>query len=94
MPGAVFILGLFIAAALVACVAAWFHTRNPANHDPREDYRQLQRQAAWLEQRLDLARRERWAPEMIMDLEQKLGAACDQLAHARGGIIDRRLARR
>ncbi|MEY4940942.1 MAG: hypothetical protein RIQ93_2677 [Verrucomicrobiota bacterium] len=94
MPGAVVILGLFITIALVAWMAAWAHTRDPSNRDPREDYRQLQRQTAWLEQRLDLARREKWSPEMIQSLEQKLGAACDQLGRARGGILVPRPVRR
>lgn len=94
MPGAVIILGVFVVIALVACIMAWAHTRNPANRDPREDYRQLQRQAEWLEQRLDVARRERWSAEMIRSLEQQLGAACDHLAHARGGVMDPRLVRR
>jgi hypothetical protein len=93
MPGALPILAFVILVALVCWVAAWTHTRNAANHDPREDYRRLQRHAAWLEQRLDVARRERWGPEMIASLSRQLGVACQQLARARGGVLKRKRGR-
>jgi hypothetical protein len=90
MPGALPILVVLVVVAILAWLAAWNHTRNPANRDPREDFRQLQRHAAWLEQRLDTARREHWGGEMIAQLSDQLGAACRDLAQARGGVIDRK----
>jgi hypothetical protein len=93
MPGALPILIVAIAIGLAAWIAALVHTRNPAHHDPREDYRRLQRHAAWLEQRLDQARRERWGAAMINGLSDQLGKACQQLARARGGVIHRKSAR-
>ena len=89
MPGALVILGVFLTIGVVAWLAAWRHTRDPANDDPREDYRQLQRHAAWLEERLDRARREHWGPHMVTSLARQLGEACEQLAAARGGVIRR-----
>lgn len=93
MPGALVILAVFAAIAVVAWVAAWTHLRNPANHNPREDYRQLQRHAAWLEQRLDQARREHWGSDMIIRLSNELGDACQQLGRTRGGVLPERSAR-
>lgn len=93
MPGTIVLLALVLAIAILAWVAAWSHTRNPENHNPREDYRQLQRHAAWLEQRLDQARREHWGSEMIGRLSQELGEACQQLGRTRGGVIQDRSAR-
>lgn len=90
MPGALPILAVFAVVALVAVVAAWLHARNPANYDPREDFRELQRHAAWLEQRLDLARREHWGAQMITHLSNELGDACRLLGQARGGVIERK----
>lgn len=93
MPGALVILGLLIVVAIAAWIAAWCQTRDPSRNDPREEFRQLQRHAAWLEQRLDLARRERWNSDMIADLSRQLGDACQQLSQARGGVIASKLAR-
>lgn len=89
MPGALPILAVFGVAGVIAWLAAWSYARNPDNHDPREEFRQLQRHAAWLEQRLDLARREHWGAEMIARLSDQLGAACRELGRARGGVIRR-----
>ena len=93
MPGALPILALFVVVVIIAWLAAWHHARNPSHHDPREDFRQLQRHAAWLEQRLDLARREHWSVEMIARLSNDLGVACREVAQARGGVIKRRKRR-
>lgn len=93
MPGALVILAVFAAIAVVAWLAAWTYLRNPANHNPREDYRQLQRHAAWLEQRLDQARQEHWGSEMINRLSNELGDACQQLGRTRGGVLFDRAAR-
>jgi hypothetical protein len=93
MPGTLVILSVMAVIAIAAWLAAWTHTRDPANHDAREDFRRLQRHAAWLEQRLDLARREKWGAEMITSLSIQLGEACHELSRARGGVIERTSAR-
>jgi hypothetical protein len=89
MPGLMPILAVALVVAVTAWLAAWRQTSGRARRNPREEYRQRQRHAAWLEQRLDQARRERWDPEMIATLSNQLGVACRQLARARGGMIDR-----
>jgi hypothetical protein len=81
------ILAIVFVLAVAAWFSAWSHATRPLRRNPREKYRQLQRHAAWLEQRLDQARRERWDPEMIRTLSNQLGVACRQLARARGGIL-------
>jgi hypothetical protein len=90
MPGTLPILAALAVVFLAAWLGAWYYTRNPIYHDPREDFRKLQRQAAWLEQRLDIARREHWDADMIARLSDELGVACRELAVARGGVIDRK----
>jgi hypothetical protein len=87
MPGLFPVLIALVMLALVAWLAAWRYVRNPQNCDPREDFRVLQRHAAWLEQRLDVARRERWDAEMIKRLSDELGVACNELSHARCGVV-------
>jgi len=73
-----------LAVAFVSLLAAWLYTRNTANHSLREEVQRLKIHAAWLEQRLDTARRERWGHEMIVSLSDQLGATCEQLARAQG----------
>jgi hypothetical protein len=86
-------LGISAAIGIIAWIAAVLHLRNPVNHDPRADFRQLQRHAAWLEERLDRARREHWDPLMITSLSNQLGDACRRLAEARHGVIETKSAR-
>ena len=68
---------------LVAWIAAWWHTRNAAGRRQRDEIARLRNRAAWLEQRLDQARQERWDPPMIVALSDQLGTACQELADAR-----------
>ncbi len=58
------------------------HTRNPANHNARLELERMRQQAIWLEERLDVARRERWASEMIASISDELGATTQRLAQA------------
>ena len=81
MP-ATFILVPAVIIGLIAWLAAWWNTRKPANSSPGEELRRLRNHAAWLEQRLDTARRERWSREMIVGLSEELGTACQQLSRA------------
>jgi hypothetical protein len=82
MPAS-FILVPAVVIGLIAWIAAWWYTRKSANVGPRDEIRRLQNHAAWLEQRLDIARQERWDREMINNLSDQLGAACRELACAR-----------
>lgn len=83
MP-ATFLLILVLTIALAAWLAAWWHTHTKAHSRPRpgEELQRLRNYAAWLEQRLDTARRERWDHDMIVSLSRQLGIACRQLSRA------------
>jgi hypothetical protein len=93
MPGLMPLLAVALIVAVAAWFLAWHHTRRITRPNPREEYRQLQRHASWLEQRLDQARRERWDPEMITTLSNQLGVACRQLNRLRNGIRDQTTTR-
>ena len=82
MPAATFILLLAVVIGVIAWLAAWWYTRKSGNNTSDEIQR-LRNHAAWLEQRLDVARRERWDREMILSISDQLGTACDALARAR-----------
>jgi hypothetical protein len=83
MP-ATFIVLPAVLIGVIAWLAAWWFTRKP-RLSPREELRRLRNHAAWLEQRLDLARQERWDCEMIVGLSDQLGTACQELADAQRG---------
>lgn len=76
----------------IACLAAWRHARNPSNYNPRAELVRLRNHAAWIEQRLDTARRERWGHDMIAGLSDQLGDACRQLSRAQRNARRRRIA--
>ncbi len=73
MPEALAVLAVFV-VAVVAWVGAWMQVRNPAQRNPREDFVQAQQHAAWLEQRLEVARRERWENHLVASLTNELDA--------------------
>ena len=83
MP-ATFIVLPALAIGVVAWLAAWWFTRK-AKPNPRDELRRLRNHAAWLEQRLDIARQEHWDCRMIVILSDQLGTACQQLADAQRG---------
>ena len=83
MPATLILLPA-VTIGLIAWLVAWLFTRE-ARPSPRDEIRRLQNHAAWLEQRLDTARQERWDREMIISLSDQLGAACEQLERARRG---------
>jgi hypothetical protein len=89
------VLILLIASviALTSWLAAWWHTRNPASRNARDELQRLRTHALWLEQRLDTARRERWDRDMIVKLTDQLGIACRQLARAQVRARRRAVAR-
>ncbi|MGH7947257.1 MAG: LapA family protein [Opitutaceae bacterium] len=84
MPAS-FIIVPAVVIGLIAWLAAWWCTRGSKNVSPRDEMGRLRNHAAWLEQRLDTARQERWDREMILCLSDQLGAACHELARAQGG---------
>ncbi|MEO6246390.1 MAG: hypothetical protein ABIQ12_13225 [Opitutaceae bacterium] len=71
MPEAFAVLAVLI-VALVAWFGAWTQARDPAQQNPREDFTQAQQEAAWLEERLELARREKWESHLQVSLNEKL----------------------
>lgn len=87
MPEALAVLAVMV-VALVAWLGAWLQARNPANHRPEEDVARLRHHAAWLEQRLEMARREKWGVAMETSLAAELDATTGALASA-GGATSR-----
>jgi hypothetical protein len=92
MPEALALLAVFV-VAVAAWIAAWMHTRNPANYNARAELERLRRQAIWLEERLDVARREKWASDMIGPISDELGATLQRLAASRPRASESRVAR-
>jgi len=91
MPEALVVLAVFV-VTIAAWLGAWMHARNPANYNVRLEIERLKQQAAWLEERLDVACRERWATDMIASISDELGAITQQLAQIsaaarRGDIV-------
>lgn len=82
MP-ATFLLLPAVVIGMIAWITAWWYTRHQARSSPRDELERLRNHAAWLEQRLDTARQERWEHEMIVSLSDQLGSACHELASAR-----------
>jgi hypothetical protein len=82
MP-ATFILLPALVVGLIAWLVASVYTRRNAREGSRDKVQRLRNHALWLEQRLDLARRERWDRDMIVSLSDQLGVACHELARAR-----------
>ncbi|MGH7958881.1 MAG: hypothetical protein ACREH8_17990 [Opitutaceae bacterium] len=77
-----------LAAIAVVALATWFGAlvpaRNPANHSVVEETARLRQHIVWLEQRLDLAEREKWGVEMVVTLEEELEATVRQLGNRAG----------
>ena len=73
MPEALAVLAVFV-VAIAAWVGAWMQSRDPAQQNPREDFAQAQQQTAWLEQRLEVARREKWESHLVASLTEELEA--------------------
>ncbi len=81
MPEALAVLVVLV-VAVVAWFGAWLHARDPANYNAREEAARWQQQAGWLEQRLAVARRERWGEEMESGIARELENAREQAAVA------------
>jgi hypothetical protein len=81
MPATLILLPAVV-IGVIAWLAAWWYARN-STATPRDEIQRLRNHAAWLEQRLDVARQERWDHAMIVGLSDQLGTTCDALARAR-----------
>lgn len=79
MPEAFAVLGVLV-VAVAAWLGAFIRARDPALQNPAEDLQRMRQHADWLEQRLHLARRERWDETMIASLETELRTTAQQLA--------------
>lgn len=82
MPEALAVVAV-LAVTLVAWVGAMLHARNPANYSVTEEVERLRVHAVWLEQRLEVARREDWGSEMVTNLSDELAATGRELARLR-----------
>ena len=79
MPEALAVLAVFV-VAVVAWFGAWMQAGNPANQNVHDETQRLQLHVRWLEQRLDLARRENWDREMNARLAAEIEIASEQLS--------------
>ncbi len=82
MPEAVMVLAVF-AISVAAYVNGLLKARDPSLRTPQREIQRLQRQAEWLEQRLDQARREKWGVVMAGRISAELGATVRELARRR-----------
>ena len=78
MPEALAVAVVFI-VAIVAWFGAWLNARNPANYNARDEMARLRHHAAWLEQRLETAQRERWGEDMVENISDELATTSAQL---------------
>lgn len=77
MPEALAVLAVFV-VAIAAWFGAWVQARDPAHQNVRDETERLQVQIRWLEQRLDLARRENWSGDMIACLQDEIESTSRQ----------------
>ncbi len=82
MPEALVIVAVFV-VTVIAWVGAWRQARDPALHNPREELARLTHQAAWIENRIERARREQWDDSMLAALKAERATTTAQLAAAR-----------
>ena len=76
------VLAVF-AISVAAYVNGLLKARDPSLRTPQREIQRLQRQAEWLEQRLDQARREKWGVVMAGRISAELGATVRELARRR-----------
>lgn len=88
MPEAFAVL-VVVVVAIAAWFGAWMQARDPANYNAREEAERLRHHAVWLEQRLELAQREKWGGDMVTGIADELDATCRQLDEVRTRESDR-----
>ena len=82
MPEAFAVLAVVV-VTIVAWFSAWMHARNPANTNAQAEIARLRQHAAWLEQRMEVAQREKWGGDMIATLSDEMEGTARQLVRAR-----------
>jgi hypothetical protein len=82
MPEALAIVAIVV-VALAAWIGALLHTRNPANYNAVREAERLRQHAAWLEQRIEVAQREKWGSHMLEPLTAELRTTSNALARVR-----------
>jgi hypothetical protein len=85
MPEALALVLVFLIAGGVYVVLL-VQSRNPALHDPRKEHARLEQHLAWLDQRLAMARREKWGQEMVAPLLADQTASTRALARVRASL--------
>ncbi len=78
MPEALAVVAVLV-VAVVAWLGAWLHARDPANYNARAEAERLRHHSVWLQERLELAQRERWSEEMVSNLADELNMTARQL---------------
>ncbi|MEO7414035.1 MAG: hypothetical protein ABIZ81_11835 [Opitutaceae bacterium] len=86
MPEALVIAALFFIAGAVYLYAR-LQANDPALHDPARDRARLQCHAVWLEDRLRIARREKWDDQMVSNLSIELETTCRQLTRVTTPLV-------
>jgi hypothetical protein len=81
MPEAFAVATVFV-VSLAAWIGAWAHVRNPANHNVRAEISRLRQHAEWLQDRLDLAEREKWGAGMVAGISSELTTTVAALERA------------
>ncbi len=79
MLDALVVLAVF-AIGVAAYANGLLKARDPALRTPEREIQRLQRQAEWLEERLDQARREKWGAVMAERISAELGETLRELS--------------
>ena len=87
MPEALAVLVVFVVAVL-AWIGAWVRARDPASYNAHEETQRLRHHVVWLQQRIELAEKEKWGQEMLDSLADELEATAFSLRQQRGASRD------
>lgn len=74
---------IFVVVIAAIVGAIWIYAeiqKRTAKPDPKGDLERLRRRAAWLQERLDAARRENWDLDMVSPILEDLTTTRHQLA--------------
>ena len=85
MPEALALFAVLIIAVTVY-VVAWVQSRDSAHDCPREELLRLRQQQQWLQQRVELAKRENWPYEMADVISNDLGAVTEQISKTQDSL--------